>query len=132
MRQMFQNERIQEKGEEEMTELKNSYRKDLPKRDGDIEAKISPIGDRVFCYRIDDGESVEGGIIIPDVAKEKSQEAEVVAVGPGTMLQDGSVVPLSVKKGMKVVLPRHGGTELEIKGVKYQIVHEREIIAVIG
>lgn len=116
----------------ETIELKNNFRKDEPERNPEIEAKIKPVGDRVFCHRTEDQESVEGGIIIPESAKEKSQEAVVVAVGPGTMLQDGKIVPLNIVPGMKVVLPRFGGTELEIKGVKYTIVHEREIIAVIG
>jgi len=112
--------------------LKNTFRKDPPARDKAVEAGITPLADRVFCVRIEDTEEIIGGIVIPDQAQQKSQEAEVVAVGPGHMLPDGTVVPLSVVPGMKVVLPKYGGTELEIKGVKYQIVHEKDIIAVVG
>lgn len=98
-----------------------------------IEAEINPLGDRVLCKRIEDKEEkIADGIIIPEAAIKENQEAIVVAVGPGTMLQDGSMIPLSVVPGMKILLPKYGGTEREINDVKYQIVHEREIIAVIG
>jgi len=98
----------------------------------ELEADIQPIGDRVFCITVENKEDIVDGIVIPETSRENSQEAVVVSVGPGTMISDGRVIPLSVKPGMKVVLPKHGGTVVELNKVKYQIVHENQIIAVIG
>ena len=112
-------------------ELKNNYREEAPERDPVLEQQVEPIGDRVFCRRITEEETVEDGIIIPDTSKEKNQEAEVVAVGKGRVTPEGSVVPTTILVGMRVLLPKYGGAEVEIKGVKYQIVTEAEILAII-
>jgi len=116
---------------DEVIELKNTYREEVPERDPVLEQQVEPVGDRVFCRRIGEEELVKGGIIIPDVGKEKNQEAEVIVVGPGRMTPEGQLVPMQMKAGMRVLLPRFGGAEVEIKGVKYQIVTEAEILAII-
>ena len=116
---------------DEVIELKNTYREEVPERDPVLEQQVEPVGDRVFCRRIMEDELVKDGIIIPDTSKEKNQEAEVVAVGPGRVTPEGVTVPTTIKVGMRVLLPKYGGAEVEIKGTKYQIVTEPEILAII-
>ena len=94
--------------------------------------KIQPLADRVLVRRLDDAEEQKvGGIIIPDTAKEKPQEAEVVAVGPGR-LEDGERVGLDVKKGDKVLIGKYSGTEVKLEGEEHLILREEEILAVIS
>lgn len=90
--------------------------------------KIKPLGERVLLKRIEEDEQVRGGIIIPDSAKEKSQEAEVVALGTGKK----DDVPFYVKKGDKVLLPQYGGTPVKVDGVEYILIDEESILGVIG
>ena len=95
-------------------------------------SKIQPLADRVLVKRLDeDGEQKVGGIIIPDTAKEKPQEAEVVAVGPGKM-EDGKRINLDVKKGDKVLIGKYSGTEVKLDGEEHLILREEEILAVIS
>ena len=95
-------------------------------------SKIQPLADRVLVRRLDDVEEQKiGGIIIPDTAKEKPQEAEVVAVGPGKM-EDGKRVTLDVKKGDKVLIGKYSGTEVKLDGEEHLILREEEILAVIS
>jgi chaperonin GroES len=95
-------------------------------------SKIQPLADRVLVKRLDDdGEQKVGGIIIPDTAKEKPQEAEVVAVGPGR-LDEGKRVALEVKKGDKVLIGKYSGTEVKLDGEEHLILREEEILAVIS
>ena len=95
-------------------------------------AKIQPLADRVLVLRLDDdGEQKVGGIIIPDTAKEKPQEAKVVAVGPGR-IDEGKRVALEVKKGDKVLIGKYSGTEVKLDGVEHLILREEEILAVIS
>lgn len=95
-------------------------------------SKIQPLADRVLVRRLDDAEEQKvGGIIIPDTAKEKPQEAEVVAVGPGR-LEDGERVGLDVKKGDKVLIGKYSGTEVKLEGEEHLILREEEILAVIS
>jgi chaperonin GroES len=94
--------------------------------------KITPLYDRVLLKRIEEQEVRRGGIIIPDTAKEKSQEAEVIAAGKGRVNEDGKVVPLEVKKGDKVLIAKYGGTEVTIDGVEHVILREEEILAKLG
>ena len=95
-------------------------------------SKIQPLADRVLVKRLDDaGEQKVGGIIIPDTAKEKPQEAEVVAVGPGRM-DEGKRVALEVKKGDKVLIGKYSGTEVKLDGEEHLILREEEILAVIS
>ncbi len=94
--------------------------------------KISPLYDRVLLKRIEEQEVRRGGIIIPDTAKEKPQEAEVIAVGKGKVTDDGKVIPLEVKKGDKVLIGKYSGTEVTIDGVEHVILREEEILAKLG
>ena len=93
--------------------------------------KIQPLHDRVIVRRIDEGEQVRGGIIIPDAAKEKSQEGEVFAVGEGKYKEDGSRQALDVRAGDRVLFGKYGGTEIKIDGEELLIVREDEILGII-
>ncbi len=92
---------------------------------------IRPLHDRVLVKRIEQEEQVRGGIIIPDTAKEKPQEAEVVAVGPGKVQDDGSRSPMDVKKGDRILVGKYSGSEVKVEGEDYVILREDEILAVI-
>jgi len=94
--------------------------------------KVRPLHDRVLIKRVEEQESVRGGIIIPDSAKEKSQEGEVVAVGTGKMLENGSVVPLEVKAGERILFGKYSGTEIKLEGQDYLILREDEIIGILA
>lgn len=92
---------------------------------------VRPLADRVLLKRLEEKEEKQGGIIIPDTAKEKPQEAEVIAVGPGKTGKDGNKVPMEVKKGDKVLISKYGGTDVKIDGVEHTIVREDDILAVV-
>jgi chaperonin GroES len=94
--------------------------------------KVTPLYDRVLLKRLEEKEVKKGGIIIPDTAKEKPQEAEVIAVGKGRVNDDGKVVPLEVKKGDRVLIGKYSGTEVTIDGVEHIILREEEILAKLG
>ncbi len=89
---------------------------------------VVPLHDRVLLKRLEEKEVVKGGIIIPDTAKEKPQEAEVIAVGKGRVTEDGKVIPLDVKKGDKVLIGKFSGTEVTFENVEHVIVREEEIL----
>jgi len=91
--------------------------------------KVIPLHDRVLLKRLEEKETVKGGIIIPDTAKEKPQEAEVIAVGKGRVAEDGKAIPLDVKKGDKVLIGKFSGTEVTINDTEHVIVREEEILA---
>jgi len=93
--------------------------------------KVQPLYDRVLLKRLEEQEVRRGGIIIPDTAKEKPQEAEVIEAGKGRKNDEGKVVPLEVKKGDKVLIGKYSGTEVTIDGAEHIIVREEEILAVI-
>jgi chaperonin GroES len=95
-------------------------------------AKIKPIGDRVLVKHLEDKEQVRGGIIIPDSAKEKPQEAEVIAVGTGKRDDNGKLIAFEVKVGDRVLVSKYGGTEVKLDEQKYTIVREDDILGVIG
>jgi len=95
-------------------------------------AKVRPLRDRVLVRRLDEAEQKVGGIIVPDTAKEKPQQAEVVAVGSGKMLENGTMVPLSVKAGDKVLVGKWSGTDVKIDGEDYLILKEDEILGILG
>jgi chaperonin GroES len=92
---------------------------------------IRPLHDRVLVKRIEQDEQVRGGIIIPDTAKEKPQEAEVIAVGPGKLDEDGKRMPMDVKKGDRILVGKYSGSEIKIEDEDYVILREDEILAVI-
>jgi len=93
--------------------------------------KVKPLGDRVLIKRIEPEEVVKGGIIIPDTAKEKPQQGEVVEVGPGKRDEKGNRIPIDVKPGQKVLFSKYAGTEIEIDGEKYLIMSQDDILAII-
>lgn len=93
--------------------------------------KIKPLGDRVLVEPEKESEVKKGGIIIPDTAKEKPMQGRVVAVGEGKRDDDGKLIPMSVKKGDLVLLPKYGGTEVKIDDQEYQIVREDDILGII-
>ncbi len=93
---------------------------------------IRPLHDRVLAKRIEPKEEVRGGIIIPDTAKEKPQEAEVVAVGPGKIAEDGSRTPMDVKSGDRVLIGKYSGSEIKIDDEDYVILREDEILAIVS
>ena len=90
-----------------------------------------PLHDRVLIKRIEDQETVKGGIIIPDTAKEKSQEGEVISVGMGKILENGSVVPLEVKEGDRILFGKYSGAEIKLQNQDYIILREDEIVGVL-
>jgi chaperonin GroES len=94
--------------------------------------KVRPLHDRLVVRRIEEKESVKGGIIIPDTAKEKPQEGEVIAVGNGKVLESGTKVPMDVKAGDKVLFGKYSGTDIKIDGEEFLILREDEVLAVIG
>ncbi len=93
--------------------------------------KLRPLHDRVILKRLEEKEVVKGGIIIPDTAKEKPQQCEVIAVGDGKLLENGQKVPLKVKVGDKVLIGKYAGTEVKIDDEELVIVREDEILAII-
>ena len=93
---------------------------------------VRPLHDRLLVRRIEEKEQVKGGIIIPDTAKEKPQEGEVIAVGNGKILDNGTKVPLDVKAGDKILFGKYSGTDIKIDGEEYLILREDEVLAVIG
>jgi chaperonin GroES len=94
--------------------------------------KVVPLHDRVLLKRLEEQEIKKGGIIIPDTAKEKPQEAQVIEVGKGRVTEDGKVIPLDVKKGDKVLIGKFSGTEVTIGNIEHIIVREEEILAKIS
>jgi chaperonin GroES len=93
--------------------------------------KVKPLGDRILIKQVEAEEKTAGGIVIPDTAKEKPQQAEVVAVGEGKKKEDGSVIPLSVKEGDRVLYGKYSGTEISIEGEDYLIVKEEDILGIV-
>jgi len=93
---------------------------------------VRPLHDRLLVRRIEEKETVKGGIIIPDTAKEKPQEGEVIAVGNGKILENGTKVPLDVKAGDRILFGKYSGTDIKIDGQEFLILREDEVLAVIG
>ncbi|HBS47997.1 TPA: co-chaperone GroES [Candidatus Dependentiae bacterium] len=94
--------------------------------------KISPLYDRVLVQRIEDEETTSSGIIIPDTAKEKTQIAEVKAIGNGKITNDGSIKALTVKVGDKIIFGKYSGTEIKLEGQEYLILKEEEILGIVS
>ena len=93
--------------------------------------KIRPLYDRIVVKRIEEQETVRGGIIIPDSAKEKPQEGEVIAVGNGKRLEDGKLVPLDVKAGDRILFGKYSGSDIKLDGEEYMIMREDEVLGVL-
>ena len=96
------------------------------------ELKIRPLGERVIVTALPQEEKTKGGIILPDTAKEKPQQGEVVAVGHGKVTEEGKTIPMHVKKGDKVLYGKYSGTEVKIDGEDYLIIKESEILAILS
>jgi len=94
--------------------------------------KITPIGDRVLVQRLEEKEQIKGGIVIPDSAKEKPQEAEVVALGSGKRNDKGEIIAFEVKLGDRVLISKYGGTEVTYEGTKYVLLREDDLLAILG
>jgi chaperonin GroES len=92
---------------------------------------LRPLHDRVLIKRVEEHETVKGGIIIPDTAKEKSQEGEVIAAGTGKRLEDGTVVPLDVKTGDRILFGKYSGAEIKLEGQDFIILREDEILGIL-
>jgi chaperonin GroES len=95
-------------------------------------ANIKPIGDRVLVQRVEEKEVKKGGIIIPDSAKEKPQEAKVIALGTGKLDEKGAKIPFEVKVGDTVLISKYGGTEVKIEDEDYLILREDDILGIVG
>ena len=93
--------------------------------------KVRPLRDRVIVKRIKEEEKTKGGIIIPDTAKEKPIEGEVVAVGDGRVLENGQKIPLEVKEGDRILFGKYAGTEIKIEGEELLIMREDDVIAIV-
>ena len=93
--------------------------------------KIRPLQDRILVKQLEEEEKTAGGIIIPDTAKEKPQQGKVVAVGKGKILEDGSVRPLDIKVGDRILFEKYAGTTVKIGGEEYMIMREDDVLAVI-
>ncbi len=98
---------------------------------GAVGAKVSPLADRVVVKALEEAEQMRGGLYIPDTAKEKPQQGEIVAVGPGRF-DDGKRVPMEVKVGDKVLYGKYSGTEVTVDNEQLLILRESDVLAVIG
>ena len=93
--------------------------------------KFRPLQDRILIRRIDQEHKTSGGIIIPDAAKEKPQQGEVMAVGPGKRLDDGKIQPIDVKKGDRILFGKYSGSDIKLDGEEHLILREDEILGVL-
>jgi len=96
-----------------------------------VATTFTPLHDRILVRRIDEGETVRGGIIVPDTAKEKPQEGEVIAVGKGKSNDEGKTFPLDVKAGDRVLFGKYSGTEIKIDGEEFLIMREEEVLGIL-
>jgi chaperonin GroES len=94
-------------------------------------SKVAPLADRVVIKAIEEAETMRGGLYIPDTAKEKPQQGEIIAVGPGRY-EDGKLIPMGVKVGDKVLYGKYSGTEVTVEGENYLILRESDVLAVIN
>jgi chaperonin GroES len=92
---------------------------------------VRPLHDRILVKRVEEKESIKGGIIIPDTAKEKPQEGQVIAVGNGKKTEDGKVIPLDVKAGDRILFGKYSGTEIKLDDEEFLILREDEVLGVL-
>lgn len=93
--------------------------------------KLTPLHDRIVVRRVEEAETTRGGLIIPDSAKDKPQEGEVIAVGKGKINEEGKVRPLDVKEGDRILFGKYSGTEIKLDGEDYLIMREEEVLGII-
>jgi chaperonin GroES len=94
-------------------------------------AKLKPLSDRIIVKAITAEEKTPGGIVLPDTAKEKPQEGEVIAVGPGKLMDNGKVAPIDVKVGERVVYSKYGGTEIKLNGEEVVVLRQDDILGIV-
>jgi chaperonin GroES len=94
-------------------------------------AKLTPLHDRILVRRVEEAETTRGGIIIPDTAKDKPQEGEVISVGKGKVNDEGKVFPLAVKDGDRILFGKYAGTEIKIDGEEFVIMREEEVLGIL-
>jgi len=94
-------------------------------------AKFTPLHDRILVRRVEEAETTRGGIIIPDTAKDKPQEGEVISVGKGKINEEGKVRPLDVKEGDRILFGKYSGTEIKLDGEDFIIMREEEVLGII-
>lgn len=97
-----------------------------------MSAKLTPLHDRILVRRVEEAETTRGGIIIPDSAKDKPQEGEVIAVGKGKSNEEGKVLPLEVKSGDRILFGKYAGTEIKIDGEDFLIMREEEVLGILN
>ena len=93
--------------------------------------KLKPLGDRVLVKAVEKKDEVRGGLIIPDTAKEKPQEGEIIAAGKGKIGDDGKLIPMDVKAGDRILYGKYSGTEVKIDGQEYLIMHQDDILGIV-
>ena len=93
--------------------------------------KLKPLGDRVLVRALEKKDEIRGGLIIPDTAKEKPQEGEIIAAGKGKIAEDGKLIPMDVKAGDKILYGKYSGTEVKIDGQEYLIMHQDDILGIV-
>ncbi len=93
--------------------------------------KLTPLHDRILVRRVEEAETTRGGIIIPDSAKDKPQEGEVISVGKGKISEEGKVRPLDVKEGDRILFGKYAGTEIKIDGDEFVIMREEEVLGIL-
>jgi len=93
--------------------------------------RLRPLGDRVLVKAIEKKDEVRSGLIIPDTAKEKPQEGEIIAAGKGKVGEDGKLIPMDVKTGDKILYGKYSGTEIKVEGQEYLIMHQDDILGII-
>lgn len=101
------------------------------KEKGECFMKVKPLADRILAKRLDPEETVKGGIIIPDTAKEKPLEAKVIAVGPGKVDDNGKRIPMEVKKGQRILIGKYSGTDVKIEGEEHIILREDDVLGIV-
>ena len=93
--------------------------------------KFTPLHDRILVRRVEEGDTTRGGIIIPDTAKDKPQEGEVISAGKGKVNENGKVFPLAVKEGDRILFGKYAGTEIKLDGEDFVIMREEEVLGII-
>jgi chaperonin GroES len=93
--------------------------------------RLRPLGDRVLVKALEKKDEIRGGLIIPDTAKEKPQEGEIVAAGKGKIGDDGKLIPMDVKAGDRILYGKYSGTEVKIEGQEYLIMHQEDILGIV-
>jgi chaperonin GroES len=94
-------------------------------------SRIRPLGDRILVKRVEESETMQGGIFIPDTAKEKPTQGEIIAVGPGRRADDGTITKLEVQPGDRVLMSKYAGTEVKIDGEEYLILREDDVLGIL-